>query len=125
MLSAIALGSLSVVDFANRQLPLSMFIALILFVGLLPAVLSLLVAWLTREPFETELQLAASTVADERLRFVTRRPRHPDEHYVEGMGLVIGDITCQLNAKSPYIRCAANPSGPCEGCREYEGRDYD
>ncbi len=102
-----------------------MFIALILFVGLLPAGLSLLVAWLTRGPFEDELRLAADTVATERLRRVTRRPRDPDEHYVDGMGLVIGDITCQLNARSPFIRCAANPFGPCEGCREYEGREYD
>ena len=49
----------------------------------------------------------------------------PDERYIDGIGLVIGDITCQLNARSPYIRCAVNPSGPCEGCRSYEGRIYD
>ena len=51
-----------------------MLIALIIFVGLLPAGLSLLAAWLTRTPFSTELQLAADVVADERLRRVTRRP---------------------------------------------------
>ncbi|MEL7071306.1 MAG: DUF6464 family protein [Cyanobacteria bacterium J06581_3] len=102
-----------------------MFTALILFVGLLPAGISLFVAWLIREPFENEIRMAAETVSSDRLRGVTRRPRHPDEHYVEGMGLVIGDITCQLNARSPYIRCAANPFGPCKGCREYEGREYD
>lgn len=102
-----------------------MLIAFILFVGLLPAGLSLLVAWFIRDPFETELRLAADRVATARLSRVTRRPRNPDEHYVDGIGLVIGDITCQLNARSPYIRCAANPFGPCENCREYEGRDYD
>ena len=102
-----------------------MLIALIIFVGLLPAGVSLLVAWLTRTPFETELRLATETVASERLNRITRRPRDPDEHYVDGMGLVIGDITCQLNARSPYIRCAANPFGPCEGCIAYEGREYD
>lgn len=101
-----------------------MLIALIIFVGLLPAGVSLLVAWLIRSPFETELRLATEIVSSERLNQITKRPRDPDEHYVEGMGLVIGDITCQLNARSRYIRCAANPLGPCEGCLEYEGREY-
>ena len=102
-----------------------MFAALILIVGLLPAGVSLLVAWLIHEPFENEIRIAADTVARERLYRVTRQPRHPDEHYIEGIGWVIGDITCQLNARSPYIRCAANPFGPCKGCREYEGKEYD
>ncbi|MEL6937893.1 MAG: DUF6464 family protein [Cyanobacteria bacterium J06598_1] len=102
-----------------------MLIAFILFVGLLPAALHLLMTLLVRDPFETEIRLATDMVASDRLRRITRRPQNPDEHYVDGMGLVIGDITCQLNARSPYIRCAANPFGPCEGCREYEGREYD
>jgi len=102
-----------------------MLIVFILFVGLLPAGLHLLVTLFLRDPFETEIRLATDRVARDRLRRVTRRPRNPDEHYVEGMGLVIGDITCQLNARSPFIRCATNPFGPCEGCRDYEGREYD
>jgi hypothetical protein len=28
----------------------------------------------------------------------------------------IGDLNCKYNAKSSFIRCAVNPSGPCEGC---------
>ncbi|WP_202895402.1 DUF6464 family protein [Iningainema tapete] len=32
----------------------------------------------------------------------------------------IGDTSCQYNARSPYIRCAINPCGPCEGCIHYE-----
>lgn len=52
------------------------------------------------------------------------RRRNPDEHYIDGIGLVIGDITCQLNARSPHIRCAVNPTGPCEDCRSYEERTY-
>ena len=32
----------------------------------------------------------------------------------------IGDINCRNNAHSPYIRCAINPSGPCETCPHYE-----
>lgn len=32
----------------------------------------------------------------------------------------IGDTTCQYNAGSRMIRCAVNPCGPCEGCKDYE-----
>jgi hypothetical protein len=36
---------------------------------------------------------------------------HPD---------AIGDRSCQFNARSPIIRCAVNPTGPCEGCQHYQ-----
>jgi Family of unknown function (DUF6464) len=39
----------------------------------------------------------------------------------------VGDVTCKWNARrqsppqaSPYIRCAINPSGECQGCKDYE-----
>ena len=32
----------------------------------------------------------------------------------------IGDTTCINNAHSPYLRCAINPSGPCDECPHYE-----
>jgi hypothetical protein len=32
----------------------------------------------------------------------------------------IGDISCRFNAHSPYLRCAVNPSGPCENCSYYD-----
>lgn len=102
-----------------------MFIALIIAIGLLPALLSLIVGLRARSTFQTEIHLATDFTAQERLRRIRIRPRDPDEHYVDGMGLVIGDITCQMNAKSPFLRCTPNPSGPCEGCRDYEGKEYD
>ena len=102
-----------------------MFIALIIAIGLLPALLSLIVGLRARSDYQTEILLATDFAAGERLRRIRVRPRDPDEHYVDGMGLVIGDITCQMNARSPFLRCAANPSGPCDGCREYEGKEYD
>jgi hypothetical protein len=43
-----------------------------------------------------------------------------DYHYVEGLGYMVGDITCQFNARSPYLRCTLNPSGPCQKCPHYE-----
>lgn len=33
---------------------------------------------------------------------------------------VIGDTTCLYNAHSELLRCAVNPSGPCEGCGHYQ-----
>ncbi|MEO0771083.1 MAG: DUF6464 family protein [Cyanobacteria bacterium J06649_4] len=102
-----------------------MLIVLVLAAGLLPLVMSLVVGYCARKSFQRNLQLATDFAVNERFRHTVRRDRNPDEHYVDGMGLVIGDITCQLNARSPFIRCAANPFGPCEGCIEYEGREYD
>ncbi|WP_404783653.1 DUF6464 family protein [Altericista sp. CCNU0014] len=32
----------------------------------------------------------------------------------------LGDTSCRFNAHSPFIRCAVNPSGPCQGCAFYE-----
>ena len=34
----------------------------------------------------------------------------------------LGDPNCQNNAHSPYIRCAINPSGPCDQCSHYEAK---
>ncbi len=31
----------------------------------------------------------------------------------------IGDITCTNNARSEFLRCAINPCGPCESCKDY------
>jgi Family of unknown function (DUF6464) len=48
-----------------------------------------------------------------------RIPRDPEEQYIEGVGYIIGDVSCKYNARSPYMRCAVNPSGLCEGCRDH------
>jgi Family of unknown function (DUF6464) len=32
----------------------------------------------------------------------------------------IGDTSCRFNAHSPFVRCAVNPGGPCQGCPCYE-----
>ncbi|MEB3234006.1 MAG: DUF6464 family protein [Cyanobacteriota bacterium] len=33
---------------------------------------------------------------------------------------VIGDPDCRYNARSPLLRCAVLPDGPCERCAHYE-----
>ncbi|MFZ0408828.1 MAG: DUF6464 family protein [Cyanobium sp.] len=32
---------------------------------------------------------------------------------------VIGDPSCRFNARSPLLRCAVMPDGPCECCSHY------
>ena len=39
--------------------------------------------------------------------------------------LMIGDISCRLNARSPDLRCAVNPLGPCEECLQYQPINFD
>ena len=34
-----------------------------------------------------------------------------DLHYVDGMGYMVGDITCNLNARSPYLAVRGEPYG--------------
>lgn len=33
----------------------------------------------------------------------------------------IGDLSCQYNARSPLLRCAIKPEGPCR-CEHYQPR---
>ena len=95
---------------------------LIIFIGLVPWLLSL---WVMRS---AESQ-ARDGIAAARLAVANRPPRAQlataDRTYVEGFGYPIGDITCEYNARSNYIRCAVNPSGPCQDCRYYQARTLD
>jgi hypothetical protein len=52
--------------------------------------------------------------------FYKRATKDPEEQYIEGIGIIIGDISCTYNARSPYIRCAVNPDGLCQDCRHYQ-----
>ena len=36
---------------------------------------------------------------------------------------VIGDPSCRYNARTPLLRCAVLPDGPCELCAHYRQRD--
>lgn len=46
-------------------------------------------------------------------------PDDPEALYIPGVGFVIGDISCQFNGRSPFLRCAINPCGPCADCHNY------
>jgi hypothetical protein len=36
---------------------------------------------------------------------------------------IVGNPDCRFNARSPHLRCAINPCGPCDGCQEFEPRE--
>ncbi|MBD2438112.1 DUF6464 family protein [Nostoc sp. FACHB-110] len=95
---------------------------LVIIVGFLPSLFSL---WLIRKThlrIRTQLRQASMNLSGTRARQYIR-PMEGDRYYLEGVGYLIGDISCKYNARSGYIRCAVNPCGPCQSCRYYEARE--
>ncbi|EKQ70653.1 hypothetical protein OsccyDRAFT_0955 [Leptolyngbyaceae cyanobacterium JSC-12] len=90
----------------------------IILMGLIPGLLSsYLVTTKIRKYSRARYQAALEASAQTAL--------HPylqaqDYRYVEGLGYIVGDLSCQFNARSAYLRCAVNPSGPCRDCPHYE-----
>lgn len=70
--------------------------------------------------FRVRSQQQSTTEFNFDRRFYKRITKDPEEQYVEGIGIVIGDLSCTYNARSPYIRCAINPDGLCQDCRHYQ-----
>ncbi|MEM1426012.1 MAG: DUF6464 family protein [Cyanobacteria bacterium P01_H01_bin.130] len=68
------------------------------------------------------LSTAASVATARAVRGRSPIPEDPEALYIPEVGFVIGDISCQFNGRSPFIRCAVNPSGPCADCRYYQER---
>lgn len=92
---------------------------LILVLGLTPSLFSI---WVMRQAdarAQERLRLAIESASARRFY---RVPTIPDQQYVEGIGYIIGDLTCRFNARSSYIRCAVNPFVPCQDCKYYESR---
>lgn len=98
-------------------------ILLIFVIGLTPAIVS---AWLSARADRNEkcgdAAMMPTTMGQSMLKLLDS---NTDMQYVEGMGYMIGDITCNLNARSPYLRCAMNPMGPCDGCSAYAPKVFD
>jgi hypothetical protein len=91
---------------------------LILAIGLIPSALTFLLRHRMEVRAQERLRAAIAVAERRQLQRLLSLP--PDHHYVEGMGSFIGDFSCRYNAHSPYIRCAINPTGPCDSCRHYE-----
>ena len=51
--------------------------------------------------------------------YVQTAPTPNEKSLIEGRW-VMGDASCRFNARSELLRCAINPSGPCQDCRFYE-----
>ncbi|MGG6237198.1 DUF6464 family protein [Nodosilinea sp. AN01ver1] len=97
-------------------------IVLIFVVGLTPAIVS---AWMSVRADRHEKCGSAAVPTALGQSMAKLLDNNSDLHYVDGMGYMIGDITCDLNARSPYLRCAMNPMGPCDGCSAYAPKVFD
>lgn len=95
---------------------------LVMTIGLLPSLLSL---WLMRKTHaRTRSQFRRVVISFPTTPLMQNtRGENSDRYYLEGVGYLIGDISCRFNARCGYLRCAVNPTGPCEGCRYYEPRE--
>ncbi len=95
---------------------------LVLAIGFLPSLLSLWLMRKTRSRTRSQIRRAAMATPNGQIQ-QNIRPDPSDRYYLEGVGYLIGDVSCRFNARSGYLRCAVNPNGPCEGCRYYEQRE--
>ncbi|MEH2032532.1 MAG: DUF6464 family protein [Nostoc sp.] len=94
---------------------------LVIAVGFLP---SLFFLWIIRKTQRSRLRMRQAAVNFPAVQGRQNvRPVAGDRYYLEGVGYLIGDISCKFNARSGYIRCAINPEGPCNGCRHYEPKE--
>ncbi|MGF1590632.1 MAG: DUF6464 family protein [Pleurocapsa sp.] len=102
-------------------------LALILLLSILPSLVYLLIFQKAKKRWQTRLRRAQILTTNHHRGRVYRDSysysrdtytlsdrRRPVTKYF------IGDTTCINNAHSPYIRCAINPNGPCDGCIHYE-----
>jgi hypothetical protein len=87
-------------------------------IGLMPPLLSMWVMRKMQARTRAKLREAMTVQAVRQQRSTT--PLLPDRYYLDGVGYLIGDISCRFNARSGYMRCAVNPQGPCQDCRHYE-----
>jgi len=95
----------------------------ILAVGLMPSLFSLWMMRRSEAQTQAKLRQAMSVTTRVRTQRLYATPQLSDRYYLEGVGYLIGDISCRFNARSGYLRCAVNPQGPCQGCRHYQGRN--
>ncbi len=98
-------------------------IGLIFVIGLTPAIVS---AWLSVRADQAEKSSDTSAMATGLSQGMLKLiDGNTDMHFIEGLGYMMGDITCEQNARSPYLRCAVNPMGPCDGCSSYAPKVFD
>lgn len=96
-------------------------LVLIVLLSILPSLISVLILRSVKQRWQARLRRARWMTAyhsrNDSSRLYHGDPRLELERYF------IGDINCRYNARSPYIRCAINPSGPCQDCTHYEPKN--
>jgi len=65
-------------------------------------------------------ELRAGRYRLQKIALYVQVAQRPTERSLLNGVWVIGDVNCRFNARSPLIRCAVNPDGPCGGCRNFE-----
>ena len=105
-------------------------LALILVLSILPSLVYLLIFQKAKKRWQTRLRRSQINA----YHYNYRNRLHQDlydnseSYYLQTdrrrtvTKYFIGDNTCVNNARSPYIRCAINPEGPCDDCQHYEKR---
>ncbi|MDY6785984.1 MAG: DUF6464 family protein [Cyanobacteriota bacterium] len=96
-------------------------IVLFLILALLPLVVSLVLLRRIKQRWQARLRRIRSATALEARSYPSSRI---GDDPIDLHDYFIGDLSCHYNARSPYIRCAVNPSGPCEGCSSYQPREH-
>ncbi|PZO41915.1 MAG: hypothetical protein DCF19_08585 [Pseudanabaena frigida] len=91
-------------------------IVIILLLGIAPPILSLWILHRAQATYRQTMNASIATPIVARLKALPPA----DMTCIDGFGYVIGKVSCKYNARSLYIRCAVNPSGPCQDCRQYE-----
>lgn len=89
---------------------------LIVILGLLPSLFSLLIIPRAKQRLRARINRARIR-ASYRYQWSTQID---DNTEAVAPQKFIGDLSCRFNAHSPYLRCAVNPSGPCDECWHYE-----
>ncbi|BAY22300.1 hypothetical protein NIES2100_20630 [Calothrix sp. NIES-2100] len=102
----------------------------VIVIGFLPSLFSLWIIRKTHLRTRLRMRQAAMNMSGMRVRQNLSQVQgdatgitYGERYYLEGVGYLVGDISCKFNARSGYIRCAVNPNGPCQGCRHYEPKE--
>ena len=93
----------------------------IIALGLILPLVSLLLLRKAKQRARARLRRARYFTALRQQQSLQIRFNYDDN--LEANRCIVGDPSCRFNARSPYIRCAVNPEGPCQNCRHYEPKE--
>lgn len=68
-------------------------------------------------------QLRAGRYQLHKIALYVQPAQRPLEQSLVDGHWVLGDATCCFNARSELLRCAVNPTGPCDRCRFFQQRE--